>query len=825
MKNGRIQRFTITEIVFHWLHAVLYLTLAVTGATMLLSRFLDLQTAGRTPVSTVHRVAGVTLVCVLAQTFLLSLFARMFRQFWLTLRQCLSWRRADVAWLLKVPLNMFSSRVSLPPVGRFNPGQKLHILIVFAVLIGFSASGLAIILVPGALAPWIVHLVCFVPAAFFLLLHLFLSLVNPQTRKALPCMFTGSISPDYAREHHALMLGKTDHTTHKPYVSWLAALIFLPAIGTIYTAKVWRHGFARFRGNISSTIASRGANLIMPGDLCESHAEGPQADRCATCHSLFSSISSDTCLRCHEDIGRILADEVGYHGRLSGPCRNCHAEHLGADAEIRRLDPVAFNHNLARFTLDGKHRDLPCQSCHVQDGTGSVYRRTRYIGLEFNACSDCHENPHKDARAADCTKCHVPDGWKQPNPLFVHDRDSSFPLDGEHSDTPCEKCHAPQQNARADLEFLLYGIGGNCSDCHSDPHQGQFTKNCESCHSTTGWTGPWLVDAHGSNSVFPLVGKHNSVACIECHRVPQEGARLAEARFVGIGRKCDHCHADPHVGQFARDCQTCHSEQGWKGRWLVDAHGPSSAYPLRGKHAAVACIKCHTPSEDGAVLAQARFVGLSTNCASCHEDPHDGQMRSSCDTCHAEQGWTGRDLLFAHDRHSEFKLDRIHADLSCASCHKTADASQYRPLPMTCELCHTDVVRQQLAQGYGVTARPDPHAGRVACAKCHSTDRKHQTPADYAGACEACHNRHYAGLFYNWMKSLRSRQSRANAILERRREQNAAEAAALEQRIDQARRVGFHNLVAAIKLWDDILAGGLPRGVQRQASPPQAPDR
>jgi formate dehydrogenase subunit gamma len=206
MKDNRIQRFTPTEIVLHWLHAVLYLILAVTGATVLLERFCEIQFASRQTLSAVHRIAGISLVFVLAQTFLLSLFARMFRQFWLTFRQCLSWDRADILWLLKVPLNMFSKRVSLPPAGRFNPGQKLHILVVFMLLIGFCFSGLSIMLIPGGLAPWVIHLVCFVPAALFLLLHLFLALINPATRKSLPCIFTGSISYDYAKEHHAILL-------------------------------------------------------------------------------------------------------------------------------------------------------------------------------------------------------------------------------------------------------------------------------------------------------------------------------------------------------------------------------------------------------------------------------------------------------------------------------------------------------------------------------------------------------------------------------------------------------------------------------------------
>jgi len=96
MKNDKIKRFTPTEVVLHWLHAVLYLVLAVTGVTMLLLRVFDVQMLAHRTLPVVHRISGILLVFVLAQTFLLSLFARMFRQFWITLHECMSWHRTDI---------------------------------------------------------------------------------------------------------------------------------------------------------------------------------------------------------------------------------------------------------------------------------------------------------------------------------------------------------------------------------------------------------------------------------------------------------------------------------------------------------------------------------------------------------------------------------------------------------------------------------------------------------------------------------------------------------------------------------------------------------
>jgi hypothetical protein len=191
-------------------------------------------------------------------------------------------------------------------------------------------------------------------------------------------------------------------------------------------------------------------------------------------------------------------------------------------------------------------------------------------------------------------------------------------------------------------------------------------------------------------------------------------------------------------------------------------------------------------------------------------------MRSSCDTCHAELGWTGKSLLFVHDEHSEFKIDRIHTNIPCASCHTGEEKPLYRPLPKTCELCHTDIVKLQLADGYSAAEEPDPHANRVSCVQCHPTNRQSQTLTEYAHTCESCHNRHYSGLFYNWTKSLSKRESQARVVLEHLRKHNVPEAEVLEQRIKQARKTGFHNLVLALKLWNDILMDYFDKYTQKE---------
>lgn len=516
---------------------------------------------------------------------------------------------------------------------------------------------------------------------------------------------------------------------------------------------------------------------------------------CTTCHSHFEGeehfkVSTQVCFICH-----FSKADTGTTSRLvDTKCWDCH----DAPAEPISRGVARIDHT--KFIL----AQLDCEKvCHNKQVDPNTH-------VKDVRCLDCHN--FRNQRQYSAKDLHVSHSTKDKvECLACHEmiNHSASPIKKHHTSLQCDKCHQVPFEAAKLAEIAFIKMPGDCSLCHDDPHSGQFKKACQQCHSEHGWTGRWVADAHGQDAKFPLVGKHKSVECVWCHM----GTKLAQARFTGLPHTCEKCHHDPHAGQFTRDCTNCHSEQGWKNI-LIDPHGPGSSRPLRGKHARLECVKCHTPEKRDAVLAEARFVGLAKNgCTSCHKDPHNGQMRSACNSCHSELGWTGRFLLFTHERNTEFRLDSIHADLSCSSCHKDSDAKIFSSLPMTCESCHADIVGLQSAERAGTI---NPHAGRVSCVQCHSPDRKYQTPAEYANACRTCHNPRYEGLFYDWTKSLNSRESRAKMMLERLRERNELQAGALEQKIEQAGNVGFHNLTLALKLWDDILAGGFDDNTQKE---------
>jgi len=726
MSENTVRRFSWAEIAYHWSQAIPYLVLFCTGGALLLQRLLGVEVVPPAALSVVHRVTGLILIVVLTQTLVVSLFTGEIRELARTVRESLSWGMADAIWLAKMPFHVAWPAISLPPMGRMNPGQKLHVLFVATLVPGFIVTGVWMMLARGALAAWAIHAALFAPACGFMLVHLFLSLVNPPTRQALPGVLGGSVAVEYARAHHPLWVGEGKGEEHSAIVSLRPLLATAAALAVVASIGVVVYGPRRLKERTALVLKRNGVDAILPGGLCVSHAKDPKAQACRACHRLFGPLPSSACLECHKPIQQVMAAKLGYHGTLAGECRDCHTDHAGESFDIRGLDAKGFNHNRTRYPLDGKHKQVDCEKCHSAPDA----KQTRHIGLRFDACTDCHPNVHEDARAANCARCHTLRQWKQPDLLFAHNRDSDFHLQGKHAEIACEKCHPPVATAQGGKALRLYGLGRQCAECHPDPHGKQFKKTCEACHSEVSWKGRWVVDAHGQGAEFPLLGKHRTAECVKCHRLPNGGAKLAEALFANTPKTCEGCHPDPHRGQ----------------------------------------------------------------------------MRSKCAVCHTDEGWKGRHLLFAHDQHSEFAIDGIHADLACLSCHKGEQSPLYRPLPRTCEGCHSDVEKWIRGVASTATDKPDPHAGRVACIKCHLPSVRHQSPAQHADTCRACHNEQYIGLFYEWQKTFREREVQVEKKLKALREANDPGAGELEKKIGEARGMGFHNIQLARRLWDEILA-------------------
>ena len=515
--------------------------------------------------------------------------------------------------------------------------------------------------------------------------------------------------------------------------------------------------------------------------------EGKHASvrECRKCHNArtapptkttVSYLIKDTCCSaCHQDTHK------GQFGARD--CSACHSLD-------RPLKEPLFDHSQAAYRPQGAHRNLACEKCHPVK---------KWKGLKFGSCADCHKDPHQPSFGTTCAKCHGETAWKTGTPdhskskfplkgkhaalkcaqchkngkldkipggscrvchtadphrgqfeadcASCHDdktfkkattdhKKSRYPLTGKHVSVACAKCHKTEGGTN----IVRYRpLGTACADCHQDVHLRQFTKTCETCHSTAGFSRAFSSFDHQRDSSYRLDGAHAARKCEECHKKesrPAAGGPAEVVRYRPLSNECASCHQDEHGGQLGRDCAKCHDTVHFKpapgfsheksGYSLKGFHeatacdkchpriaagvsgrsGPPARYkptatkcaechrasdhaktdyPLTGRHAVVDCAACHTAKTPR--LKRLRTAGApppgQQDCRSCHADPHEGALKNACASCHTTSGWTSTAVSF-HQK-TDFPLTGRHISVPCASCHL---AGVVKGTPKDCFICH-----------------------------------------------------------------------------------------------------------------------------------------
>jgi len=489
-------------------------------------------------------------------------------------------------------------------------------------------------------------------------------------------------------------------------------------------------------------LACSATAQISPGPLSKAHQSLSGATQCTSCHRVAAGAASFKCLECHTDISGRVAQKRGLHasfGTLSPggrDCVRCHSEHNGEDFAIIRWDPspVRFDHSKTGYVLEGKHAGVACARCHIAAHISIPERRLisvkdlnrTFLGVS-RACATCHDDKHQGRLGQNCARCHGFKEWKAvalPAPAEFDHSQTRFPLTGLHARVACQKCHLPGGDARPRYIGLAFN---RCLDCHNDPHRGTFAGTCETCHNTRGWRSVSAVAVNQrfdhSKTKYPLLGKHTEVACGQCHL---NGDFKRPIAFD----KCAGCHTpDPHGGQFlARadrgECASCHTVEGFRPAKFGIKEHEASAYPLRGKHVAVACAQCHIPAGK-ATLYKVKFA----RCTDCHKDGHDAQFAAApyfnqCERCHDLNGYRPSTFSLAQHKQTRFQLTGGHIATPCGDCHKAPDGVQlatavrYRFDDRSCTVCHQDPHRGQFKNQMLKIGSSGSQAG---CEACHTT--------------------------------------------------------------------------------------------------------
>lgn len=539
-----------------------------------------------------------------------------------------------------------------------------------------------------------------------------------------------------------------------------------------------------------------------PGPMSRGHAElsGFPAD-CNRCHSAGFGVPDEKCLSCHthQPLRARIRAGLGFHASEpveAEQCRDCHVEHLESRPGSGRgrsslIDwrPFGgkrnFDHRLTGWPLEGKHRYTDCEKCHSKKTPKGM---ATFLG-QRTACTSCHfgqgaeagpggPNPHRftDVALTDCTVCHDQAKWSVERlgaTRFDHDR-TEFPLRGQHVERRCTGCHERLETFEVEVDF------DDCGGCHDDSHRSVISRGrwdgrrireagprrCDDCH-TPKVEFRRTRFRHEAEVGFPLDGRHAENRCQDCHEV-DSGTEAPDAN-------CAACHEDVHRARFEPEpCESCHVADGF-GKMVYD-HAARADMALTGQHGKIPCGDCH---RFGIGPRFERFE--SGECADCHrhEGAHCGQFgRENCERCHVRGG--DRTSRFDHAL-TRFPLERAHASVDCARCHRPArlgegpdcrDAVAYAGLDPSCGGCHTDAhggslgsdcrrchtggapfatvvfdhdrdSRFPLTGFHQLTACAECHPqrtyalGETRCVSCHDDDDVHQ--ARLGDDCARCH--------------------------------------------------------------------------------------
>jgi hypothetical protein len=456
-------------------------------------------------------------------------------------------------------------------------------------------------------------------------------------------------------------------------------------------------------------------------------------------------------------------------------------------AAAERAPPITipFDHLSTGFELDGVHRELPCESCHLD----AMFKGTP------RDCGTCHIQGSR-YNATPKTATHIP------------------------SSNNCAACHNTIA-FRPDVHFQHREVMGSCASCHNGviaqgeaPTHPATSQNCASCHSVLTWNPPTTVD----HSQIPLAV---SGFCIICHNGTQAAGK--PANHIATNLECGDCHltttwlgADfDHTG-ITTGCVTCHN--GTKAVGKQGTHMPTSNLcenchttgigtklpswtPAIFDHTQMSvttCATCHS----GSVKISTGFVSgqpanhvppipSAIDCAVCHGNTpsaetwtvlaasiatlHSGLPVSNCLMCHAGQTFAGVPTPYVPMSTSGVSpshpapLSPLHIPVlvgsDCSACHGAAyqtggfgpatamNAAKHAFVSTACNTCHDTGKSFYVGSGTPLQLRPadhvasgDPKMASGDCSGCHETTDWNSTalPAGHMPnpgnlSCTQCH--------------------------------------------------------------------------------------
>lgn len=264
-----------------------------------------------------------------------------------------------------------------------------------------------------------------------------------------------------------------------------------------------------------------------------------------------------------------------------------------------------------------------------------------------------------------------------------------------------------------------------------------------------------------------ILGESESTQkCLECHTeiknlISQNKGYHASANVKG--KVCHECHGE-HFGLNFEIVRF--NEDNFDHRL--------TGYPLEGSHQRIDCGDCHNDEFIKNDISQKKgktYLGLITDCASCHEDYHRNSLSGNCTLCHNQESF--RPAPGFNHAQTAFPLAGRHASVECVKCHpvEIQNEKEFQKFAgirfSNCTECHDDVhnnkfgkncqschnessfqdVKNIAAFNHDRTDFPLTGMHRfAACKECHAASYTEPLPHDL---CSDCHSDYHKGEFQN----------------------------------------------------------------------------
>lgn len=220
-----------------------------------------------------------------------------------------------------------------------------------------------------------------------------------------------------------------------------------------------------------------------------------------------------------------------------------------------------------------------------------------------------------------------------------------------------------------------------------------------------------LLSAELSAQISPgeLTSFHSNLEgmsnCTKCHELGKQV----------LNSKCLDCHTEiksminsgkgyhSSTEVKGKDCWSCHSEHHGRNFRIINFskdnfNHSKTGFTLTGSHQKIKCEDCHHTkfiSDSKIKKRKNTYLGLKTDCISCHEDYHKGSLGKNCEGCHNTEKFN-EVKKFDHDK-TNFKLTGEHLTVECSKCHPVEiingiKQTKFKGLSFSnCTPCHSDV--------------------------------------------------------------------------------------------------------------------------------------